>query len=106
MKRPSARGWPITVDQIGANIEMRKKREVLRDVADPAQAWRKVHSRAASESTVSPSCDRSGNWSAQAGDQIEQRSFSRAGWPENAGDRTIESCIDLQSEAGQRKPDL
>jgi mannitol/fructose-specific phosphotransferase system IIA component (Ntr-type) len=33
----------MAVEQVGADVEVRKKREVLRDVADVAQARGEVH---------------------------------------------------------------
>jgi hypothetical protein len=95
-------GQPITVHEISANAEVRKKSEVLRDVADPAEArWNMQRQSGIKEHPV-VQLHGSSHRPAKASNQIKERSFPCARWTENSGDWPIKRCIDLQRETGKR----
>ena len=85
---------------------MRKKRQVLRYIADPAEARRKVQPNARIEENLVVHLHFSGHRPPKAGDHIKERSFPCAGRTENAGDGAVEGGVDLQGKAGQREPNL
>ena len=54
----------MTVDEISANIQVRKQGEVLRHISDPAKAGGRFGARASSEKIDLAQLDSSGDWSA------------------------------------------
>jgi hypothetical protein len=85
---------------------MRKKREVLRDIAYPAEARRKMHASFGIAQYMVVHFHFPGDRPAQARDRFKERSFPGAGRTENAGDRTVEDGVDFQSKVAQGEPNL
>src|ERR1700693_6159718 len=79
--------------------EMRKKGQALKNVGDAAiLRWKRNTLGAAIEEYVVAKTDSTSVWRGKAGDAVEQRGFSRAGWAKEDGEASGELQIDVEQK--------
>ena len=86
------------VEQIAADVHVRKETDVLRHVADAAVLRRQVARRARVEQEPVADRDRPARRNAQPRNRVQNRRLARAGGTEDRRDLRVDPLVDLERE--------